>query len=641
MIASKIKNLIKVPEWLLAIVIIFFIVLVLTAAAGYFFERAYREKFYPGLGVAGLDVSGLTKEQALGELNKKIDRFNQNGVIFSYQENKFVLLPLVASMEGDLAYQLITYGADDTAAAALAYGRNGNFFSDLGRKAGLLMRGLDLPILFEINESEVMKILENNFSQFAIPAENARLEYAPRPNPPYYDFTVKPESPGKTLSYGEAIKKLKEQLAFFDDSTVVLASATDNPLIYEKDCLNIEAKAARPIEQAPLSLKAGDRSWTVKREDLAAWLALKLNPSENDPDRVIVSLDEDRVKEYLDEKIGASVNRPPIDAKFEIKDGRVLEFQASADGMELNSALSAAQIENNLLLNSPGDIELTVKELKSAIVMEKINDLGIKKVIGTGGSNFAGSPSNRRHNIRVGADTLNGLLIKPGEEFSLIKALGEIDAAAGYLPELVIKNNRTIPEYGGGLCQIGTTMFRSALGTGLPITMRRNHSYRVSYYEPAGTDATIYNPWPDFKFINDTPNHILIQSRIEGDDIHFDFWGTPDGRIASRTDPVIYNIVRPGPTKIIETTDLKPGEKKCTEKAHNGADAYFDYSVTYSPAHPPAALKGKDDISAENLIIETRFKSHYVPWREVCLVGVAEPAENKTATGTEAVVSDN
>ena len=70
-----------------------------------------------------------------------------------------------------------------------------------------------------------------------------------------------------------------------------------------------------------------------------------------------------------------------------------------------------------------------------------------------------------------------------------------------------------MPEYGGGLCQIGTTVFRAAVNSGLPITERRPHAYRVVYYEPAGFDATIYDPRPDLRFINDTENYILIQTK--------------------------------------------------------------------------------------------------------------------------------
>jgi vancomycin resistance protein YoaR len=174
------------------------------------------------------------------------------------------------------------------------------------------------------------------------------------------------------------------------------------------------------------------------------------------------------------------------------------------------------------------------------------------------------------------------------------------------LPELVIKGNRTIPEYGGGLCQIGTTVFRATLASGLPVTARRNHSYRVVYYEPAGTDATIYDPAPDYKFVNDTGGTVLIQTRIEGDDLIFEFWGKPDGRIANQTKPRIFNITPPPPTKIIETEDLPVGEKKCTEKPHSGADTEFTYTVTY----PNGEVK------------QEVFKSHYIPWQEVCLIGV-------------------
>jgi vancomycin resistance protein YoaR len=176
-------------------------------------------------------------------------------------------------------------------------------------------------------------------------------------------------------------------------------------------------------------------------------------------------------------------------------------------------------------------------------------------------------------------------------------------------------------EFGGGLCQIGTTAFRAALAVGVPITERRNHSYRVVYYEPAGTDATIYDPAPDFKFRNDYATPLLFQTRIDGDDLYFELWGAKDGRVATQTTPVISNVVVPAPTKIVETLDLKPGEKKCTEKAHNGADAKFTYNVTY-----PSGQTVTQD-----------FKSHYVPWQAVCLLGV----DHLSASSTEAEVPIN
>jgi vancomycin resistance protein YoaR len=352
-------------------------------------------------------------------------------------------------------------------------------------------------------------------------------------------------------------------------------------------------------------------------------LALKL--SDTAADEVVVGLDEVKFKAYLAKDIASVVDKSPIEAKFKVDNGRVTEFQNGQDGLTLDLESSFAKIASQMALSNlpaqAGQIDLVVKLEPTLTNAGNLNDFGIKQIIGVGSSTFSGSPVNRRHNIKVGSDAINGLLIKPGEEFSLIKALGAIDGSTGYLPELVIKDNKTIPEFGGGLCQVGTTMFRTVIASGLPVTMRQNHSYRVAYYEPAGTDATIYDPWPDFRFINDTPTYILIQTKISGDILIFEFWGTPDGRLVEKTKPTIYNIVKPEPAKIIETLDLKPGQKKCTEHAHNGADAYFDYKVTYP----------------DGLIKEKRFSSHYVPWQEVCLLGVEKlspPAGGPPSTAT-------
>jgi len=147
-----------------------------------------------------------------------------------------------------------------------------------------------------------------------------------------------------------------------------------------------------------------------------------------------------------------------------------------------------------------------------------------------------------------------------------------------------------------------------AVNSGLPITERRNHSYRVGYYEPAGTDAAIYDPWPDLKFINDTNNYLLLQTRIEGDNLIFDFFGTSDNRRVEITEPVIYNIKTPFSTKYIETENLDPGEKKLLEHAHNGADAYFIRTIIW----PEQTNKE---------VVQETWQAHYVPWQEVYLIG--------------------
>ncbi len=611
-----------IPGWLLVLAIIFFVVAASIALSYWIFEKTYQNKIYPGIYLNGIDLSGKSPEQASGLINQKIDAIHQKGIVFYANSHRVTVFPVIASAEMDLAYNIIDFDVETAVEQAYLIGRQSAFLKNLQDKIKAVLYKKPINPIYTINEEEIKKIIAENFSQFEIPAQDAELIIGPDNK-----FKIKEETFGKTADYDNGIKRLKSNLALLDSAPIQLSAKTDYPRIYKKDCLNIEVKANKILELAPLVLKyspvsSPEKKWTVDKNLLAGWLELKESSERagqtGQEDKITISLNSEEIKKYLQESVAPEINQEPTNAKFEIKDGRVAEFQASKDGLELNIEAALAKIEFEFIQNQKNEIELAAVELKSGVQTEKINNFGIKEIIGIGHSSFAGSPANRRHNIKTGAQALNGVLIKPDEEFSLNNALGKIDASTGYLPELVIKGNKTIPEYGGGLCQIGTTMFRGALDSGLPITMRRNHSYRVSYYEPAGTDATIYNPLPDLRFINDTGNYILIQSRVEGNDLYFDFWGAKDGRVVEKTEPIIYNTVKPGPTKYIETLDLSPGVKKCTERAHNGADAYFDYKVTYTDGE----------------IKEKRFASHYIPWREVCLIGV----EKLTATSTKDIM---
>ncbi|MCK4525175.1 MAG: VanW family protein, partial [Candidatus Andersenbacteria bacterium] len=239
-------------------------------------------------------------------------------------------------------------------------------------------------------------------------------------------------------------------------------------------------------------------------------------------------------------------------------------------------------IEKNYKDNSEKEIEvqMIVKKVQPEITTESIDNMGITAILATGESNFYGSPKNRRHNIAVGAGKFNGILVGPEDEFSFNKALGGVGPKEGYLPELVIKKGETVPEYGGGLCQVSTTTFRAAVKTGLEITERRNHAYPVQYYNPQGTDATIYPPHPDLRFKNNTPAYILIQTRIEGNKLFFDFYGSNDKRKVELKGPYIYDKKPDGSMKAIWTQKVyDKNEKLLFEKKF--------YSVYKSPSLYP------------------------------------------------------
>ncbi len=260
--------------------------------------------------------------------------------------------------------------------------------------------------------------------------------------------------------------------------------------------------------------------------------------------------------------IATSVNAEASEPAMKIENGRVTQFTPPQTGKALDRYDSAMKIID-ALSHGNTTVDLMVRSTHPKTALGELNKLGITELIGRGESKFNGSPSNRRHNIKVGVSKMTGVIIKPGEEFSFNKYLGSVEAKDGYLPELVIKGDLgTIPELGGGLCQVSSTTFRAAMHAGLPITARRNHAYAVQYYAPQGSDATIYPGVQDLKFTNDTGHSILIWPYFKDDNyLVFDFYGTYDGRKIKLDQPYVYDKQSSGAMKATWTrTVTLPGK---------------------------------------------------------------------------------
>lgn len=266
-----------------------------------------------------------------------------------------------------------------------------------------------------------------------------------------------------------------------------------------------------------------------------------------------ITIDEGAVKQSL-ESLALKTDIDPEDAAFGgDENGKIIVIIPEKFGQKLDIARSFEILTKALRENKEPlvRIELPIIPVAPAIRGSDAERLGIKELIGSGSSNFKGSPKNRVYNIKRSLEQFQSLIIPAGEEFSFVEHLGEVDEANGYLPELVIKDNKTQPEFGGGVCQVSSTVFRAAILSGMKITERRNHSYPVQYYLPYGFDATIYIPKPDFRFLNNTGNAVMMQSIIEGTKLTFQFFGTKDGRTVSMDGP---HILERNPDGSMKTT---------------------------------------------------------------------------------------
>ncbi len=602
------------------------IIIVFLAINYYIWATDYKGRFYPGQAIGHLALSGKTKEEARNALNQRFDEINQAGLSFQYNNRSEKLNCEEISFDSDLSRPILTLDLEKSLDTIFDADKQTSYWyylmSHLTKKSNKIFT----PIYY-LDELAINTFLQDNFQDLIVAPANAYFSLSASGQ--VTSVIPNQEQLGKGIDNEKLFNDIRASLAYLEAPVVSLRTVSLYPSIKQTDLVGLELQAKKIIGRGELVITFKEigaasstiKYWKVKPNKITSWLSVVKNQG-----GTIIALDQEKIKNYIKTEIATEIDKEAILPRFEIKDGKVSGWQSGEKGRQIDLEKSAWLISDNLL-KGINETSIIVNE----VAAQEINinsDLQINEIIGTGHSKFSGSPTNRRKNIKNGADALHGILIKPNEEFSLIKALGAIDASTGYYPELVIKGNKTVPEFGGGLCQIGTTIFRTALSTGLPITMRQNHSYRVSYYEPAGTDATIYDPKPDLRFINDTGNYILIQARIIKDDIYFDFWGTKDGRIATTTYPTIYNIVKPAPTRIIESSTLKPGEKKCTESSHNGADAFFDYKVIY----PEGATTTP--------IHERRFSSHYVPWQGVCLVGKGVSSSPIVASTTPAIVKN-
>jgi len=468
----------------------------------------YQDRVYPGVSVAGISLSGLSHQEATDVLGKESKKYLSDDVFYISGKK-------ISKSELGLSYNI-----EKTVSNALE--AVDSSFS-LGEQ-------VDLPFVVDYDKKKLYAAIDSFEESINRKVNNASI------NADNGQYVFKEGRPGRRLSYGSS---------FYSFIT-----ATGNL----KNQMNLVTNKIPPVYSAPeleeifvqikndgfydLTLTNGRNNYSVSKEKLLNFVEL---PSQIGPfvkrysfGRYFSILEQDKaevtifsynaIASFLGE-LAKEIEKEPVNAVLGVMNDMVVIKSSAKSGISLDIDESTKNILSSLSQNKR-TARLTTRERKALISKETIADLGIREIVATGYSNFAGSPANRRHNIRVGAEKFNGLLIEPGETFSFTANLGDVDAANGYLPELVIKNNETTPEYGGGLCQVSTTAFRAALNGGLPILARKAHSYPVSYYRPYGTDATIYVPNPDLKFANNTRSHILVQTRITGNFLYFEFFGT-------------------------------------------------------------------------------------------------------------------
>jgi len=585
-VLTNIRKFLKQPSikrWVLKFLVVAFAFSSLVFLSILVFNIYYWGRIYKGVYIANTYVGGLVPEQAKNLLYNNLNGLNKTTLSYDNQNYDIYL--------DDIDF---SYDIDKSVSSAYKLYRSDNIFYDQTNSIKSLTKNVVLALEYKLDEQK----LKDNLSIIAGQITTNDPVF-PSLNLVNGEVVIKRGVPGEEVDYQKLISLIRKNLAIQQKNILPIPVTKIDKTLDDEGVKKLEAKAMSLVNKA-LSLKFEYYNLGLIDKDLVPLILLNNDQQDN--------------LDVLITRIEKEVNREPQNSVFVFQE-RVLEFSPSKDGISVDKENLRKLMLQNIEELADGDeksfeIEIPVIRTPAEITTAEVNNLGIKQLIGSGSSKFVGSIPSRIHNIGLASSKINGTLVAPGETFSFNQRLGDVSAFTGYKQAYIIKDGRTVLGDGGGVCQVSTTLFRAVLNAGLPVVERKAHAYRVSYYEQdsaPGLDATVYDPLTDFKFLNDTEGHILIQTIFDPKkfSLIFEIYGTSDGRKSQITKPIVSAVISPPEDLYTDDPTLPTGTIKQVDFKAWGAKVSFNYSVERNG----------------EIIYEKTFISNFRPWQAKFLRG--------------------
>lgn len=249
----------------------------------------------------------------------------------------------------------------------------------------------------------------------------------------------------------------------------------------------------------------------------------KLKKGENVTFSLKYSVDGEAVRQAV-ENSTASLNTTATDASLTRQDGTFV-VTPGQNGCTVKVDESTAKVVNYLTASwrgGIGGVEMVTEETPAGGNAEQL--ALVKDLLGEGITEYGNGTSGRKQNVAAGAEKINGTLVQPGEEFSVEAVVVPFTAENGYALAASYEMGKVVDTYGGGICQVSTTLYVAALKAELEITERSSHSMIVHYVDPS-MDAAIAEGLKDLKFVNNTDAPIYIEATADGSTLHFAIYG--------------------------------------------------------------------------------------------------------------------
>jgi vancomycin resistance protein YoaR len=569
------------------------------------FELGNWDKITPGVSALGVPIGGLGTTEAIAQLSPGVQQLLDRPLDIRGGDQIWHTTPRALGLRLDPA---------ELVAAAYAVGREGSPFDRLGDQLDTLVRGRVVSPASTTDRTALdasLTAMADQVNQSPIDAHLSLTRDG--------DIQFTQAQDGVALDMTASRDRLTDALDG-DVGSIELTTTAVPPSISDQQLQDARDQLDRLLGPNAQSITAtfDDQSWKLEHADVAKLITLSGGTQPGQP--ATVTLDDAPIRAWVS-TVAKDLDQSVQDARFQFNGGYLKVLTPSKQGRELDQD-AAVRLVHDALMADRGTIDLPVSTVEPSISSENPQALGITELIDRGSTSFAGSVPEKKANIKLAAERLNGVVVAPGATFSFNDAVGPTTLDAGFQWGFGIESGsngpRTVPSVAGGICQVATTLFQPVFWSGYQLEERYWHLYWIPAYTSRGVvglDVTVdSDSGVDFKWTNPTDDYVLIQADSDDSNVYFGLYGKKPPWKVKVDDAVITNRVSPDARPLAEAEPTLPwGRTLLVETARDG----FDVQVTRHVV-PNDGAKSRDLV----------LKSTYQPAHTVTLVGTGGKPAN-------------
>lgn len=402
---------------------------------------------------------------------------------------------------------------------------------------------------------------------------------------------------GGGLTEAEATEQIEAYIDQLKETTVTL-KAGENALQTTAGELGLSWSNPEIVKEAAGLGKSGNL--------IVRYKAMKDLEHEDMVYTIGFAVDSEKVNGVLEAGL-EKLNKKAVDTGLK-REGKEFIVVPGVQGVSVNVQESVTVIEEyftTLWNETDTEIDLVAEVVEPRGSEEELSK--VKDVLGTYNTSFKGSAAGRVANVTNGARKINGTVVYPGDQFSVYEMTSPYTPENGYELAGAYENGQTVESYGGGMCQVSTTLYNAAIRAELEITERAAHSMTVSYVDPSA-DAAIAGTYKDLKFVNNTDAPIYIEGYTSGTVIYFTIYGH-ETRDKNRQVSFVSEIIEStDPGTVFKKVSEPVGVVRKKQGVHMGIKAQLWKIVT---------------VNGEEVSREVFNKSTYNPSKAIYEVGVS------------------